>query len=246
MSRKWWSIAALAAIGVMCLCVLWPCIHTVRETQGWIYSANSIKQIGLALYSYHEVYGHFPPAVICDKEGQPLYSWRVAILPFLEQSSLYNQFSLDEPWDSPHNLPLTLRTPRCYVPALGWGDDDPGLTRYQVLVGPGTAFERSGLTFDDFPDGLGNTLLVVDAANPVQWAKPIDLIYDPDQPLPGLGGRYTKSVYFLCREVGTHSGFCACFADGRCRFIRDSTDERTLRALITRNGGEPVDVDDLD
>ncbi len=244
MSRKRWFVAALATVGVLGILVLWPCIHTVRETQGWSYSANNIKQIGLALHSYHDAYGHFPPAVICDKDGRPLYSWRVAILPFLEQSSLYNQFKLDEAWDSPHNMPLSQTTLKCYVSPFDYGN--PWLTRFQVFVGPGTAFERPGLNVNDFPDGLGNTILVVQSTDPVPWAKPVDLIYHPDQPLLSLGKVHSKSIHFLCREVGSHPGFFACFADGRCRFIRDSTDEQTLRALITRNGGEPIDVDDLD
>src|SRR5439155_2700380 len=69
---------------------------------------------------------------------------------------LYRQFKLDEPWDGPHNKVLLEKMPRSYKPALG-GNDAPGLTRYQVFTGPGTAFERAGLTWDDFSDGLAQT-----------------------------------------------------------------------------------------
>jgi hypothetical protein len=220
-------------------------MQEVRDDQGWVRSTASIKQIGLALHIYHEVNGHLPPAVIRDKDGRPLYSWRVAILPFIEQGPLYKEFNLDEPWDSEHNKQFIEKMPRTYAPALG-GHDGPGLTRYQVFVGPGTAFEKPDLSWADFPDGLNTTLLVVEAAEPVIWSKPVDLTYDPNSPLPQLGAGYTKPVHFLCREVWRNPGFVASFADGSARFIRTSTDERLIRAIITRNGGERVDVSDLE
>jgi hypothetical protein len=204
-----------------------------------------MRGIGVALQSYHEVYGELPPAVVRDKDGKPLYSWRVALLPFLEENQLYTQFKLDEPWDSEHNKRFLEPTPHCYRPHLG-GNDAPGLTRYQVLVGPGTAFERDGLTWDDFPDGLSNTLLMVEAGAPVPWAKPADLTYDPARPLPPLGGAFGKPVHFLCYELWRNPGFIAGFADGSARFIRSDTAEKTIRGLITRNGGEKVDASRLD
>src|SRR5262249_35686343 len=126
------------------------------------------------------------------------------------------------------------------------GRDAPGLTRYQGFVGPGTAFERKGLTWADFPDGRSKTLLIVEAAEPVPWSKPADMAYDPVGPLPALGGAWTKPVHFLRREVRRDPGFVACFADGSVRFIRQSVDEKVLRALITRNGSEAVDLSDVE
>jgi hypothetical protein len=169
----------------------------------------------------------------------------VLLLPYLEGDRLYQQFHLDEPWDSPHNKKLLDRTPRCYEPALG-GNDQPGLTRYQVFVGPGTAFERDGLTWDDFPDGLAGTFLVVEAGEPVPWSQPADLVYAPDKPLPPLGGVFTRPVHVLCYEVQRRPGFNACFADGSTRFIRSMADEKAVRALVTRDGGEKVNLSGLE
>ena len=228
MSRKWSSAVIWVAIGGVCLLLFCPCLRTVRDEEGWLRSTVNIKWVGLGLHSYHEANGHLPPAVVRDKEGRPLYSWRVLILPYIEQGHLYEQFNLNEPWDSEHNKALIDRMPKTYAPALG-GRDEPGLTRYQVLVGPGTAFERPGLTWADFPDGLGNTILVVEAEEPVPWSKPQDLEYDPAGPLPPLGGVFTRPVHFLCREVGRNPGFAACFADGSARFIRCSADEHLIR-----------------
>jgi hypothetical protein len=246
MSRRTWLFRSPVIVGAAVLClaclVVLPCtpLFEVRNGPDWVRSAVSLRQIGEALDGYHKTFGHLPPAVVTGKDRKPLYSWRVVLLPFLEQDSLFQKFKLDEPWDSPHNSKLAETTPRCYQPALG-GDDPPGLTRYQVFVGPGTAFERPRLTWDDFSDGLSNTLLVVEAADPIPWSKPVDLTYHPDKPLPPLGGFSRKPVKFLCYEVGEREGFVACFADRKTRFITTRTSDSTLRALITRNGGETID-----
>jgi hypothetical protein len=243
---KWgrWLLYGAAALFIASCCFLLPCTEKIRDSEGWVRSAVSLKQIGLALRIYHDVNGKLPPAVVTGKDGQPLYSWRVLLLPYIEDDRLYKQFHLDEAWDGPNNKALLDKTPRCYEP-LG-GNDAPGLTRYQILVGPGTAFERDGLTWDDFPDGPANTILVVESGEAVPWSKPVDLAYAPDEPLPPLGGLFTKPVHFLCYEVWRKQGFNACFGDGTTRFISSTTDEKTIRALITRNGDEKVDVSKLE
>ena len=202
-------------------------------------------EIGLALHDYHDANGHLPPAVVYGKDHKPLYSWRVLLLPFLQEGQLARQFKLDEPWDSPHNKKLLGEIPRCYRQILG-EPDAPGQTHYQVLVGPGTAFERDGLTLLDFPDGTADTIVVVEAAESVPWTKPADLAYDPVKPLPALGVGFGKPVHFLCYEVNWRPGFTACFADGSRRFIYSSTEEKTIRSLITRNGGEKINWSKLD
>jgi hypothetical protein len=237
------AFCVLAVFGVGFCLLLLPCVQKVRDGEGWVQSQDSLQQIAHAMHTYHDIYKKLPPAVVTDKQGRPLYSWRVLLLPFLEEKGLYEQFHLDEPWDSPHNQKLLEEMPRCYLPQLG-GNDPPGLTRYQVLVGPGTAFERPGLTLtpQDFPDGLASTLLVVEAGEAVPWSKPADLAYNPKGPLPSLGGAFARPVHFLCYEVGRRPGFTATFADGNARFLRGDLDEPTLRGLITRNGGEMVEL----
>ncbi|MBV9126015.1 MAG: DUF1559 domain-containing protein, partial [Planctomycetes bacterium] len=78
----------------------------VRRSNERIQSINNLKQIALAFHSMNDTYNFMPPAAICGKDGRPLLSWRVAILPYIEQQNLYNQFRLDEPWDSPTNKKL--------------------------------------------------------------------------------------------------------------------------------------------
>src|SRR5205823_3792100 len=102
----------------------------------------------------------------------------------------------------------------------------------QVFVGKGTAFEGpDGLRLrDDFPDGTSQTLLIVEAGKPVPWTKPQDLSYEPDGPLPNLDGLFTD-------------GFRACLVDCSRRFVRVGINEATLRAVITRNGGDQPGAD---
>jgi hypothetical protein len=200
------------------------------------------EAVGYGLRSYPDSYGKLPPATVWAADGRPLYSWRVLLLPFVELDHIYKEFHRDEPWDSPHNLKVFKGASHAYVPLGGNRDDELGLTRDQVFVGPGTAFERAGLTWKDFPDGLADTLLVVEAAQPVPWPKPADLAYDPARPVPPLRGAFTKPRFSVWgSEARRQVGFHAAFADGSVRFLDSGIDEATLRALITRNGGESVD-----
>jgi hypothetical protein len=223
----------LLTFGGLILFLIWWSNTRVLNGDGWQRSAPSLSAIGQALLFYHKKHGQLPPAVITDRQGKPLYSWRVALLVYLEEAELYDEFKRDEPWDSPHNKKLLTRTPRCYLPSLSQREVPAGMTHYQVFVGPGTAFERPGLTLDEFPQRGAKLMLVAEAAEPVPWTKPVDLVYDPDEPFPGLGRKYTKAVHFLGFPVGRTPGFVACFGDGFARFISNKNDEKTLRGMIS-------------
>jgi RNA polymerase sigma factor (sigma-70 family) len=204
-----------------------------------------LKCIGLAMHSYHETHGHLPAPAIYDRNGKPLLSWRVALLPYLEEQELYRLFHVDEPWDSPHNKRLLGQLPKVYQPAPDQGWAFSPSTLCQVFVGPGTAFERGkyfagraqgfelpSIRFSSFTDGTANTFLVVEAEKSVEWTKPQDLSYDPLGPLPALGSQLRDD-------------FQAVFADGAVYTIDKKADPRLIRAAITRNGGEPFDREKL-
>jgi len=180
------------------------------------------------MHNYHGTHGQLPPAVVYGYDGQPLYSWRVLLLPYIEEDDVYEQFHLDEPWDSPHNIALLPRMPGVYAaPGSKAKMIPPYHTVCHVFVGKGAAFEgREGLRMPaDFPDGVSHTFFVVEAGPPVPWTKPDDLVYDPDGPLPEL-------------QCLFKDGFRACMGDGSVRIVKKGTSEATLRAAITRNGGE--------
>lgn len=206
----------------------------------------NLKQVALAMHSYQGEHGHLPAAAIADSNGKPLLSWRVAILPFIEEEALYREFKLNEAWDSPHNIQLLQRVPRAYRPPPLHGNTAPhGMTYLQVLVGPGTAFEPGKRLHlpGGFPDGTSNTILVVEAGHPVPWTKPDDLTYDPDGPVPKLGGVFRGAGQFPWRRVRDNY-MNAALADASVKVISlDRISEQTLRRAIIRNDGRDLGPD---
>jgi hypothetical protein len=196
-------------------------------------SANNLRALLRAMHGYLDVNGHFPPAAIYDKNGKALLSWRVLLLPYLEQDDLFKQFHLDEPWDSKHNKPLLAKMPKQYAPPLRGKTKVENGTFYQVFVGKGTVFETAeGVSITEIPDGTSCTIAIVEAAEAVPWTKPADLPYDAAKPLPKLGGLFEK-------------GFHAALADGSTQWLKKDFEATQMRAAITRNGGEIADFDKL-
>ena len=187
-------------------------------------TVNNLKFIALALHNFAATNGGRLPTDAIRKAGKPLLSWRVAILPFLEQSALYERFHLDEAWDSSHNAALLEEMPRVYAPVALKGTP-PYTTYYQGLVGPGALFDgEEGARLADVVYVSKPTLMVVEAAEPVPWTKPEDVPYDGAKPLPKLGGQF-------------EDGFYAAFTDGWPRFLSREVAPETLRALIRRGDG---------
>lgn len=211
-----------------------PIVKGGREPSSRAQSKNYLKQMVLAMENYQGTVQEktFPPAALYDRQGHALLSWRVLILPYLEGQSLYNEFHLDEPWDSPNNLPLLSRMPRVYTSPHRKDTDKPYHTHYRVFVGDGAAFEgRQGLRVPaDFPDGTSNTILIVEATEAVPWTQPAELTFDRNCPSSMQGWRNPLS-------------FLAALADGSVRGIDRTVSETTLRAAITRNGGETLGKD---
>jgi prepilin-type processing-associated H-X9-DG protein len=201
-------------------------VQRVHDAASRAISTNNLKQLALAMHNYHDATGAFPPGAIYSKDGKPQLSWRVLLLPYLDEEGLYKEFKLDEPWDSEHNKKLLEKMPRVF--AANGKPDKKGLTHYQAFTGKGMLFDGvRGSRIANVTDGTSNTLMFVEAAQAVPWTKPDDLPYDPDKPLPKLGGLFK-------------GGFNAAFCDGSVRFISETIAEKTLRALITPNGGEVI------
>lgn len=205
-------------------------VSTVRGRGDRTQSLNNLKNIALSMHSYHDANKRMPPAGVSsinDPQGKPILSWRVAMLPYLDQQELYQKFDLTQPWDHPTNKKLIPLMPQVYVVPGAPEHKDPGMTHYRVLVGPTTMFEPGQrITLVTVTDGTSNTIMVVEAADPTVWTRPDDLPFNPQGPLPKFG-------------VST-DGFNAAFGDGTVRFIRSNTPDNVIRALITRNGGEAV------
>jgi hypothetical protein len=193
-------------------------------------SANNLKQLALAVIQYcDQNKGTVPPPAVLDKDGKPLYSWRVLVLPFLNEEKLYKEFHLDEPWDSEHNKTLLEKMPKVFAPVRG-KTKEPHATYYQAIVGPGAGFEeRQRPRFPaSFTDGTSNTIMLAEAAEAVPWTKPAELDYDPKKPLPKFGTLFPD-------------GFHVALWDGSAHLFKKDFDEQQMRFVITRSGGEVAD-----
>ena len=192
---------------------------------------NNLKQIAVAMFNYHDANRTFPPAYRAGKGGKALLSWRVLILPFVEQDALYKEFHLDEPWDSEHNKKLIERMPKLYRSPASHAA--PGMTNYLTVRGPNTAFPGDkGITVADITDGTSNTIMAVEVSDKkaVIWTKPDDFEFDEKNPLDGLGGLWP-------------GGFLAAMCDGSVRLIRNSVDPKVLINLFIRNDGNVIPSD---
>ncbi len=205
--------------------LLLPAVQQAREAARRTHTRNNLKQIGLAMHNYHDVYRSFPAQANYDKK-KPLLSWRVHVLPYIDQGALYDQFNLEEPWDSPHNKKLIDQMPPIYQnPNLANKDFK---TNYLAVSGKNTVFPGEDATgIKDIIDGTSNTIMVVEADEPVIWTKPDDWDYKEKKPAQGLG-------------TFRRGGFFSLFSDGSVRFISVNVDPDILRAWFTPAGGEIV------
>jgi hypothetical protein len=202
-----------------------------------------LKQIVVALHSYHDKYGCFPPAVVRDENGRPMHSWRVLLLPYLEHQPLYARYRLDEPWDGPNNKKLHgigMPTFACPEHARGRGTNPPTGTNYVVVVGPRTAFpEDRCVALGDITDDQGNTLLVVEIANSgIHWMEPRDLhVTQMARQINPPRGQGISSSHGP-RPTG---GANVVMVDGTVKFLdAKSLTPDQIEAMLTIAGGEKV------
>jgi prepilin-type processing-associated H-X9-DG protein len=235
------AIVAVVCCVLMFLCggvliaLLLPAVQAAREAARRTQCSNNLKQIAIAFHNYHDTYKTFPPAYIPDENGQPMHSWRVLILPFLEYGHLNRQYDFNEPWDSPSNLAVTQQViPVFQCPSAP--EPDPMHTNYMVITGPNTIFDGSkACGIRDITDGTSNTILVVEVTGQgVHWAEPVDL--DARQLQIGINAGTGNEI--SSKHPG---GANVAFADGSVQFIRQGINPQTLQNLINRHDGKAID-----
>ncbi len=233
-------LIVVLVLGAVLLCsgipiaLLLPAVQAAREAARRSQCSNNLKQLALAMHNYHDTYRCFPPAYLADENGNPMHSWRVLILPFIEQQALYELYDFDQPWDSPANLSLA----QTVIPAYQCPSDPSATgpeTSYVMVVGPGTLYDGTEPTsLQDITDGTSNTIMLVEVTGAgINWSEPRDLdleqialqINAPSG--QGMGSKHP-------------GGMNVAFCDGSVRFLSETIDPQTLERLITIDDGNPV------
>lgn len=204
-------------------------VDNVRSQAKKLMYENNLKQIALAFHNHHDIHRRFSkaggPAEATEAITDGL-SWRVHLLPFLDEESLYNKFHLDEPWDSVHNKALIEHMPEVFQVD---GVDEVGKTSIHVFTGLGSPFAGDAApAILDITDGTSYTLLCVVAGNDKAdpWTKPGGLKADPEDPLKTLG---------QIKEQALAIAF-----DGGIVRLPNTVAPATLRKLIQHADGERV------
>ncbi len=232
------AVVALVCGGVL-VALLLPAVQAAREAARRITCNNNLKQIGLAMHNYEMKYKCLPPAYIPDKNGKPMHSWRVLILPFMEEEGLYRQYRFSEPWNSPHNRALAAQMPRVYA-CPSEGPASSLETSYAMIVGPHTISDGpTARSLAAFRDGLSNTIMVAEAANAhINWMEPRDL--DAKKMQFRIGGNGNPNASRNEISSPHFNGANVLFCDGSVLFLRSSTDPKQVEAMTTIDGGETV------
>ena len=223
-------IVVLVVLVMMCPCgiaLLLPAVQAAREAARRSQSQNNLKQIAIALHNYHDTYNEFPPAVVTDASGQPLYSGRVLLLPYLEQKPLYDAFDKSQAWNGPNNMAISQTTLPVFLDPSA-GSPTPGQCNYGFLTGQGAMFEAGKPSrMRDITDGTSNTIAIMEAQYVAgSWAEPSDI------DIAEIGGALPP---------GNHpGGNLVVMADGSVRFIAKTINPQVLQALTTRSGNEAV------
>jgi len=228
-------VCGAAVIGCGLLAgLLLPAVQSARAAARRVQCSNNLRVIGLAMLQYESQYGSLPPAFVADKNGKPMHSWRVLILPFLERMDLYKRYNFDEPWDGPTNRKLLGQMPPQYHCISSDVPFEKRLTSYVVVVGKNTAFPGAkARELSELADGPARTLLVVEACHTgINWMEPRDLDLDAmnlrinDRDRPGIGSTHRE-------------GANAVFADGHIEMLPVNMPAAKLKSLADADDGKP-------
>jgi prepilin-type processing-associated H-X9-DG protein len=212
--------------------LLQPVIKEAREAANRMQCNNHLRMITLALHNYHDTHGELPPLYTIDNAGRPMHSWRVLLLPYMEEAALFEKIRLDEPWNSEHNSQFHDRIISVYSCPNNEKVKGKANCTYSAIAGeglvPAKVDSKSGQDFGAIVDGTSNTLAFVEVKEPFCWMDP-----KADVSLAELG----KGINVEGGRVGSfHPGGCNVgFFDGSVRRLDDATDGKTLMKLGVRN-----------
>jgi prepilin-type processing-associated H-X9-DG protein len=216
--------------------ILLPAINAARVAARQMQSSNNEKQIMLALHNYHDTYQTFPPAFIADKNGKPMTSWRVLILPYIEQQGLHSQYDFSKPWDSPENMAVAQNIPAVYRSPLEETSNPQNRlhTSYMFIAGKGTVFDKPGnISINGITDGTSNTIALAEVnGSGVLWTQPTDL----DAAQLDFVIRGMKDARPGQLNTASPRGLNVGFFDGSVRVLPKDTPPAEFRSAV-----DPVD-----
>ena len=230
-------IPSLTVIGIIGLLValLLPATRTSKEAAPRLRCSNHLKQIGLALQNYHDDHGSLPPSYIADSSGQPLHSWRVLILPYLEQKPLYDKYDFSEPWNGPNNSRLHGEIVEVFCCPSRPKQQSKTETSYVAVVGAKTAWPNErAIAYADIADQTSDTILIVELGQSrIHWMEPRDL--NLAQMPMAVNPAHVQGISSPHPNVAL-----ALFADGHTFGLSKNTPPEIIRRLLTIADGEPV------
>ncbi len=241
---------SLLAITLVFLAFALPAFEVARESSRSLACRNQLRCVGLALESYERDYGRLPPAYLTSSEGQPLLSWRVLLLPKLEQKAVLDRLNTAEAWNSDSNSPHTDASNECFCCPSN-PDSLENAASYFAVVGPATAWPgRRGRMLNEITDEPSRTILVIEVpSRGIRWAEPKDLSFEeavhvlmqPPTNKDGSGHPFPERFFYkpdYCRHV--------LFADGNVRTLKGPLRRELAVALLTARGGEYIDASEFE
>lgn len=234
--RNSWEWIGISLVGLaFSACLGLPGLGSGPKPARRMQCGNHLKQIGIALHNYHDVYGSFPPPLVTDANGKPMHSWRMLILPFCESKSVYDRYDFSEPWDGPNNSKLAAEMPDCFRCPARSEKQPKSETSYAVVTGPQTMWPGERATkISDIADKTSDTIMVVEVADSgIHWMEPRDLhVAQMPMAINPARGQGISSP---------HAGVAlAVYADGHSQALTSNTPPEILPALLTIAGGETI------
>ena len=224
------TLGGLVVFGLL-MALLFPAAHSARTAARAAMCTNNVKRINLAILNYEATHGTLPPAYSVDQNGKPLHSWRVLVLPYLEEQDIYEQFDLTEPWNSPHNLSISeAYMPDCFCcPESATATTE---TSYLGVAGPNAVFASPPRRISNISDGTSKTIMVVEVENSgVHWTAPKDWDANSTSFLVNGGANEIGSSH---ANGGAHIGL----VDGSVQIVDETTSPLELEAMTTIAGND--------
>lgn len=221
---------------------MYPTVTGAREAARRTQCKSNLKHIGLAFHNHHDIYERFP----AQRSGQPQHSWRVTLLPQLDQKSVFEQYDFETEWNVGTNREIAeteISVYQCPSNPFNKNSDGLSITAYAVLVGPETILQpQESLQIQDIVDGTSNTFLAVEACGlQILWSKPQDVRLEKIPMVMNAPGQKLGESDGALSSFHT-GGVQVLMADGAVRFVSEETDKEVLKALSTANGDEQIDV----